>query len=235
MNVCPSCLIFFYIIVAYNISICSTLLSGFFFFHSNIQHKCLSHTCMSCLTVHFSPIFQPLGNKSASAYNISGSPMLLDNNTGSGNLTDCNNSDNDGPQSYMSVGLLMGGIVLARFGECMSCSEKERSWEQGREGEEETQKGRDREGEEETGKERKIQRGRGRERERKREGRRERERKREGKEEAEKERKTEMRAVILMMMIMAVIHLFRVTFLFAAMWEFCCLLCWLTGGSSLFH
>ena len=147
--------------------------------------------------------------------------MLLDNNTGSGNLTDCNNSDNDGPQSYMSVGLLMGGIVLARFGECMSCSEKERSWEQGREGEEETQKGRDREGEEETGKERKIQRGRGRERERKRWRRRGRER--EGEEERgkrrgrEREEDTEMRAVILMMMIMAVIHLFRVTFLFAAM------------------
>ena len=116
--------------------------------------------------------------------------MLLDNNTGSGNLTDCNNSDNDGPQSYMSVGLLMGGIVLARFGECTSCSERERSWQQGREGEEETQKGRDREGEEETGKEIKIQRGEE-ERERKRQGRRERERKREGKEEAEKERKTQ--------------------------------------------
>ena len=69
---------------------------------------------------------QPPGNMSTASYNISTSPPPLFNNTGSGNLTDCDVSGDDGPQSYISIGLFMAGIVLSRFGECMLCSERER-------------------------------------------------------------------------------------------------------------
>ena len=45
-------------------------------------------------------------------------------------MTDCDVSGDDGPQSYISIGLFMAGIVLSRFGECMLCSEREREREE---------------------------------------------------------------------------------------------------------
>ncbi|XP_076461583.1 ferroportin-like isoform X2 [Babylonia areolata] len=57
----------------------------------------------------------PPGNTSTVVSNIGTSPLSADNSTESGIVTACE-TEVRGPESYISVGMLMAGIVLARFG-----------------------------------------------------------------------------------------------------------------------
>ena len=67
---------------------------------------------------------QSSANHSVAAYNgsiVTPSTLLVTTSTESSNVTDCVTED-EGPESYLSVGLLMAGIVTARFGELHVCS-----------------------------------------------------------------------------------------------------------------
>ncbi|KAK7109676.1 ferroportin-like [Littorina saxatilis] len=61
----------------------------------------------------------PVINNNTAAYNVSISATLLPflvTDSGNGTDTICVGTETDGPESYLSVGLLLAGIVTARFG-----------------------------------------------------------------------------------------------------------------------